>query len=61
MHGPDGFFAMLFADFNGDKRADVLQYGTLGSPPTSFNSFQRFKLSSGGVGSLTGWSLQDML
>jgi hypothetical protein len=55
------FFAMLFADFNGDKRADVLQYGALGSPPTSFNSFPRFKLSSGGVGSLTGWSLQDML
>jgi hypothetical protein len=55
------FFAMLFADFNGDKRADVLQYGRLGPGPTLFNNLQRFKLSSGGVSSLTDWSLTDML
>jgi hypothetical protein len=63
------FRETLLGDFDGDRRADALQHGTVipahvQSPsaitPPRFQSFARFKLSHGGKGPLAVWSGQDM-
>lgn len=54
----------LIADFDGDQRADVLRHNRLGSSAFTCagapGTFARYKLSSGGSGSLRDWSLYDM-
>ena len=63
---------MLFGDFTGDDRVDVLQHGErklpAATPPcweirngtTRFRSFERFRLSVGGTRPLRRWSSADM-
>ena len=55
------FEGMLFGDFDGDKRTDVLQHGVLTNDLAVFSPLTRFNMSSGGVAALAMWSLQDML
>jgi hypothetical protein len=62
---------MLFGDFTGDGRDDVLQHGAKTPAPntacwairngtTQFRSFERFRLSQGGAGPLKSWSVANM-
>ena len=62
---------MLFGDFNGDGRDDVLQHGAatkvastacwaVRNGTTLFTSFERFKLSSAGSSRPETWSVADM-
>ena len=54
---------MLFGDFTGDGRADVLQHAAIGGPSPfcgAIGSFERFRLSAGGTRPLARWSSADM-
>jgi FG-GAP-like repeat len=62
---------MLFGDFDADSRDDVLQHGKERRTPLlgcwaianrniRFDSFERYRLSSGGSRPLTPWSVADL-
>jgi hypothetical protein len=62
---------MLAADFTGDGRADVLQFGKRGATPTAvctllaggdplLQSFEHYRLSEGGARPLDRWSVNNM-
>ena len=55
---------MLFGDFTGDGRADVLQHASIGGPSplcgAAIGSFERYRLSAGGARPLARWSSADL-